>query len=176
LTVYTPTHRRPKLLANCCASVQAQTNEVQHLIVRDEVGIGIKGVFADIPNHASEVKGEYVLVLSDDNELVGEDFAEELRDFALKHDWPKVIVFKLDLVGRLLPNGSSWGREPQIGYIDLSSFVVRRDVWVRHAGDWGKRYEGDYDFIRRLWDEYEFAWWDRLGVRALQIGRGRPEG
>lgn len=173
LTVYTPTFRRPRLLDECRASVEAQTLPVQHLVIRDEVGIGIEGVFADIPNHVGEIEGEYVFFLQDDNVFADERVVAELREHVEGTEWPDVVIFKLLHVDRVLPD--FWGLEPQLGHIDLSNFVVRRNVWVEHRHSWGRRYEGDFDFIRALWEECDFAWWDRLAVTAAQIGRGLPE-
>ena len=76
LSVYTPTFRRPTLLAQCRASVLSQTEPVQHVIVHDDVGIGIDG---DAPATSrttpQKCTGEYVMVLSDDNVLLDEHFA-----------------------------------------------------------------------------------------------------
>lgn len=179
LTIYTPTYRRPRLLAMCEASVAAQTEPVEHVIVHDEIGIGIDGVYAAMPEHAHLAHGRYVMVLSDDNVLADQHFARDLRRL-LEHEpltdgarWP-VVVFKGQIGETLQP--LAWGREPELERIDLSCFAVEREVWQRHADAWGHRYEGDFDFIHRLWTlEYRFLWWDRLAFRALQISRGAPE-
>jgi len=174
--VYTPTFRRPRQLAICEASVESQSLTVQHLIVRDEVGIGIDGMYAAVAGHVGEVEGEYVLILNDDNVFADDEFVADLEDEVDFADEPQVVVYRIDHVGRELPDEEHWGREPECGFIDCANFAVRRDVWVRHAGDWGRRYEGDFDFIHRLWREkYSFHWWDRLGVVVPQVGRGRPE-
>ena len=59
MSVYTPTFRRPAALAHCVASIQAQTIACQHVIIPDEVGIGIDGVYADVVNHADKVAEKY---------------------------------------------------------------------------------------------------------------------
>jgi len=41
LSVYTPTYKRPQALARCKASVAAQTIPTEHVIIVDEIGIGI---------------------------------------------------------------------------------------------------------------------------------------
>lgn len=174
LSVFTPTYKRPTLLAQCRASVAAQTEPVEHIIVPDEIGIGIDGVYAAMPDHAHLVHGDYVMVLSDDNVLIDHLFAAELRErLAIEKNAP-VVVFRGDIQGCIQP--VVWNAEPEITRIDLSCFAVRRDIWVKHAGQWGHRYEGDFDFIHALWDfGYRFVWWDRLAFRALQISRGAPE-
>lgn len=174
LSVYTPTHARPLLLAECEASVQMQSVPVEHVIVHDREGIGIAGVYAAMPRHADRVTGEYVMVLSDDNVLADEEFAEDLEWRANEMDRPDVIVFRGQIEGSLQP--LVWMAEPVITRIDLSCFAVKRNVWQLNADQWGHRYEGDFDFIHHLWDAgYRFDWWDHLGFRALQIGRGAPE-
>ncbi len=174
LSVYTPTYRRPGLLSLCSASVGFQSEPVEHVIVRDEVGIGIDGVYAAMPEHAHRATGQYVMVLSDDNILIDPEFAADLRRQTILAHWPDVIVFKGQIGGSIQP--LSWGGEPEINKIDLSCFAVRRAVWYAHAGEWGHRYEGDFDFIHALWAHgYRFHWWDRVAFRALQIGRGQPE-
>lgn len=173
LSVYTPTFKRPRMLAQCKQSVWHQTRPVEHVIVPDDVGIGIDGMFADIRNHVDEVHGHYVMVLSDDNVLLDECVAEEMELACEGFDTPDVLVFKGEIVG-IMP--SLWEVEPVLGRIDLSCFAVKRDVWVQHCRDWGERYEGDFDFIHALWRAgRSFAWWDRVCFKALQISRGLPE-
>lgn len=173
LSVYTPTFRRPQALANCVASVKAQTITTEHVIIPDEVGIGIAGVYADVPNHAHKVHGTYVLFLSDDNYIIANDFAERLRDVIQREGYPDVVVFKNDICGCIQP--AHW-EAVDYGAIDLSCFVVAREIWQKHAGDWGRHYAGDFDFIRTLFDAgYRFYWWDSLEMRALRISNGVPE-
>jgi len=156
------------------ASVDAQSVPVQHVIVEDLEGIGIDGMYAAIPEHVDELAGEYVMILGDDDLLADRWVAEELEAqvFARR---PPVVMVKADHMGRLLPD--PWRGEPVCGSVGASCFVVRRDLWASHANDWGKRYEGDFDFIHALWEAYaeEFVWWDRVAVLVPQIGGGRPE-
>lgn len=174
LTVYTPTFRRPLMLAQCETSVQIQTAPVEHVIVQDEIGLGIDGMYGDIRNHLEKVSGEYVMVLSDDNVLVSEYFAGELEREVAAQSRPAVVVFK-GLIGSTV-QPASWGGEPRITQIDLSCFAVQREIWQAHAADWGERYEGDFDFIHALWRAgHTFHWWDRVVFRALQISHGEPE-
>lgn len=172
LTFYVPTYKRPKMLADCLASIQAQSDpDYEVVLIRDEVGIGIGGMYRDIRNHAEQVSGDYVFVLSDDNLVTDIDFVKGLKEQAA--DNPDVIVFKNE-IGRVLP--SIWGAAPVCGHIDLSCFAVKREVWQANASRWGECYEGDYYFIRALWDAgYIFKWWDKLVIKAQKIMRGLPE-
>ena len=175
LTIYTPTYKRPKALAVCKQSVLDQTRRsfIEHVIIPDEVGIGIDGVYRDVPNHLDKVNGDYVLFLSDDDYLCDPELAHKFYKLAID-DYPDVVIFKAEKAGRVLPD--IWNSKPKCGHIDLSNFIVRSDIWKAHADKWGQRYEGDYDFIRALWDMgYKFKWWDFLGVKAQRISRGKPE-
>lgn len=174
LTVYTPTYRRPNLLAMCRASVLAQTSPVEHVIIHDRQGLGVDGMFADIPNHTDKVHGAYVMVLSDDNVLTDPDFAADLERVTCANGKPDVVMFKGEIQGTVQP--AAWGGEPIETMVDLSCYAVKTEVWKQHSRDWGHRYEGDFDFIHRLWERgYRFLWWDKMVFRAQQISRGLPE-
>lgn len=174
------------MLERCQASVAAQVGcgEIQHVIVEDHVGIGIAGMFAAIEWNAGILDGEWVYVLQDDDELAGPWVVRELEKFltaeavttAVTTGACDVVMVKNRKRGNVYP--TFWRVGPELGYVDLGSYVVRREVFVRHAGDFGKRYAGDFDFIRRLWDAgYEFGWCDVLFAQeqVCEPGLGRPE-
>lgn len=175
MAVYTPTYRRPFLLELCKTSVENQSVPVYHMIVDDEIGLGIGGMYADIRNHAEFVEGEYVMVLSDDNILVDAHFAAELETLVWGLDEkPDVVVFKGQTGPTLQP--ASWGGEPVLTKIDLSCFAVRRDLWVEYSDRWGEHYAGDFDFIHALYEDgHLFAWWDRFVFQAIKISKGAAE-
>lgn len=176
LTIYTPTYKRPLALKVCVDSISNQTHPqlIEHVIIPDEIGIGIDGVYRDVPNHLDKVHGDYVLFLADDEALCDPNFARKLYDFVEDKEYPQVVIIKADKMGRVLPE--LWLQEPRMGYIDLSCFIVRSDVWKANADKWGQRYEGDFDFIHALWEQgYTFEWWNFLAVKSQRISRGQPE-
>lgn len=183
LTIYTPTYQRPTLLQQCIDSVQAQTAaaDIQHVIVHDDVGVGVAGMFAAIPvNVASmSINGRYVYILQDDDCLVDSLAVAELQAFAQREQYPEVIICKNKKRGNVYPTEHSWQKAPREGHIDLGSYVVRQDVFRRFANRFGERYAGDIDFIESVWREgYSFAWWPRLFAReqlANVPGLGRAE-
>lgn len=173
LTLYTPTYQRPQGLARCVASVQAQTDQdIEHLIIRDEVGLGVAGMFADIPNHP--VSGEYVYFLSDDDYLADPGVVAGLRQALRQQGDPDVLMCRSTIGQHIFPSAQCWGHVPLLGHVTLSNWIVRRAVW--EAVPYGEHYEGDFSFIRACWDRgLRFAWWDRFICHADGWGQGRPE-
>lgn len=175
LTIYTPTFRRPQQLARCVASVRAQSSDdMQHLILEDRVGIGVAGMFRDIPNHHHAIQGDYVYFLSDDDVLVDPDLVRDLPAFVADHDRPEVIMARATIGPYTFPLPQCWESPPVLAGVTLANWIVRRDVWA--AVPYGPRYEGDFDFIRACWEQgRRFAWWDRIICHAEGWGQGRPE-
>lgn len=176
LSIYTPTYKRPGLLQRNVDSVCAQTisEVIQHYIVRDEVGIGIGGMFAAIEENARHLTGDYVYVLQDDDVLAGPDVVAKLRAFVEAERRPPVVMVRNIKRGQIYP--TRWESQPALCAVDLGSYVVREDVFRAHAGDFGRRYEGDFDFIDAVWKaNWRFAWCNELFARAQALGLGRPE-
>lgn len=163
------------MLADCVASVEAQScPDWEQVIVRDEVGIGIGGMFGEIERHTDELHGEYVYVLQDDDVIVDSEFVGGLKRFADEQGMPDVVIVRSRKGPLDLP--MVWEAAPAMGMIDLANYVVRRDVFVRFAGCFGQRYAGDFDFIDAVWRSgARFAWCTRYASMAQQIGRGRSE-
>lgn len=173
LTIYTPTYKRPRKLERCKASVAMQREQdYQHLIIEDTVGLGVAGMFQDIPAHHAEIQGDYVYFLSDDDVLVDEGIVGELKQFVEDTGSPDVVMARVTIGTSMLPG--VWMSEPREGAVTLSNWIVKREVW--EAVPYGNRYEGDADFIIECWRrKYRFAWWDRYICHAEGWGRGQPE-
>lgn len=177
LSIYTPTYKRPTLLAACIQSVNDQTirGEIEHVIMVDEVGVGIAGMFAEIPNHLERLTGEYVYVLQDDDVLAGPDVVERLRAFVRVKRAPGVVIVRNRKRDSVYP--TYWGERPRRNHIDLGNYVIRQDVFAQHVTDFGQRYDGDFDFIDAVWQAgWPFGWCDLLFAEALGTGLGRQEG
>lgn len=150
LTFYTPTYRRPSGLARCLASVSGQTlaGRIQQIVIPDHVGVGIDGMYARVPDCALAVAGRYVHLLCDDDVLADETAVADVERFAQAHDYPAVILVLSQKNGSVWPVGQMW--PPVCGQIDLGCLIVRSDVWKAHCHEYGRRYEGDYDFAAAL--------------------------
>jgi hypothetical protein len=175
LTLYTPTYKRPQGLARNFASVAEQSivGEIEQIVIPDHIGHGIPGMFARVGDYAPAVHGQYVHLLGDDDVLAGARAVEEVRDFAKAKGDPDVIVVRAQKGGMLCPLGQAW--PPVLGGIDLGCLITRTDIWLEHCRDYGRRYEGDYDYARSLFVKGRRAvFFDFLFCMGGQ-GVGRPE-
>jgi hypothetical protein len=175
LTIYTPTYRRPISLQRCIMSVAAQSErDYQHLVIEDTVGLGVDGMFRDVPNHHAAIEGEYVYFLCDDDVLADSHVVRDMRAFIEANDRPDVVMAYATIGPLMFPYPQCWQAEPKEGFVTLANWAVRAEVW--RAVPYGNRYEGDYEFIAECWRRgYRFAWWDRLICRAPGWNRGAPE-
>lgn len=175
LTLFSYTYKRPLALSRCKQSVYSQTcQDLEHVIIEDKVGLGVGGMYKDLPRHVDVISGDWVFYLQDDDILAHEQVAENFVNYlGSLEEMPDVIMVRNEKGGRILP--TYWQRAPEMGFVDLGNFIVRADVFKANAHRFAHCYEGDYYFIRALWDMgYKFAWYDRL-FSICQISQGRPE-
>lgn len=175
ITFYTPTYKRPTYLTICRMSVQMQTcRSFQHMVIVDDTGIGVDGMFRDIRRHAKNIRGRYVYILSDDDKLLLPEGLEKVRAFAQANDNPPVIIVRNHKWGKTFP--LLWKHEPVHTKIDTGNFIIRADVFKENADRFGECYEGDYVFIKHLWDKgYPFAWFDYEFSEMQVGGKGMTE-
>jgi glycosyltransferase involved in cell wall biosynthesis len=184
LSIYTPTYKRPKGLAACMASIQAQTvaDQIQHLIVPDYAGVGlVEALYQWPPRYAASLIGDYVTFMADDDVLETPNVVEQLAQLAALHDQPDVLIVQSRKYGGGMDLGSlpyeQYG-PPVLGRIDLGSVVTRRDVWLQHVQDYARNggcYESDYEHVRAMWDAgCRFVYTGLPFVRG-GIGRGAAE-
>lgn len=150
---YTPTFRRPNALARNQESVGRQTaaDQVFQIVLPDHVGHGVAdGLYGRLPWIADALAiGQYINFLCDDDVLAADDVVAKVQAFAETHEYPAVIVTRVIKGGLTLP-ACDPEAEPVCGSVDLTSYLVRRDVWKTHVRDYGLRYEGDYDHALAL--------------------------
>jgi glycosyltransferase involved in cell wall biosynthesis len=177
LTIYTPAYRRPRGLIALMASIQAQTwaDRVQHVIAPDYAGVGLVTALFDWPaTYAASVRGEYVQIVCDDDALVSPTVVESLGLLAKAHNHPDVLIVQATKAQHGTLPYEDYG-PPVEGRIDLACVVTRRDVWFQHVHDYGKRYEGDYDHVRTMWDAGRRFVYTGLRMVDGKVSRGAPE-
>lgn len=146
VTFWTPTFRRPKQLAACIASLDAQTarDRIEQIIVPDFVGLGVaEGLYGRLPLYQDVFHGQYINFLCDDDIMATPTAVEEVEAWARAQNYPDVIVTQVVKNGLTLPLCSPTD-EPVCGQVDLTSYLVRADVWKQHVKDYGLIYEGDF--------------------------------
>lgn len=156
LTLYTNAFRRPMALARNFASVARQTEVqlVEQIVLPDHVGHGWCALFGRIPWYAPACRGEYVAFLNDDDSLASDNVVARLRAFVKDAGRPPVVLVRVRKGDLEFPRQDP-ALAPVEGLVDLGSYVLRRDVWLRHAADYGLRYQGDYDHAQVLWADPE---------------------
>jgi glycosyltransferase involved in cell wall biosynthesis len=183
LTIITRTYNRPDGLAQCCATVEAQTDQdFEHLIVRDTVGVGVaesNRLFLSV-----EPQGEYVMMLDDDDLLASPWFVSDLRAAARAYD-PDVIVFRMhNAEFGVLPDRFVWQQQPKHGHIGGSCLVVKRHVWdaciwaiATDGKGGGPVYHSDFIYLQEVWTyTRRIHWMDKIQVVVSKVSRGATEG
>jgi hypothetical protein len=177
LSLYTPLFRRPAAFAKNQESIGRQTaaHEVQQVVVPDHVGHGVaEGLYGRVAWYAPVMRGKYVNFLCDDDVLAADDVVAKLMAFAASRDFPAVIIAPV-IKGSVRLPACTPTSEPICGQVDLTSYIVRADVWRQHLDDYGRRYEGDYDHAKATWDAGHVpAYFDVLWAIG-GASNGRPE-
>lgn len=168
---------RPNMLAKNQASIEAQScTDWQQTLIHDEAGRGVGWAQANLSLVAPRLIGDYIWILDDDDECIRPSLVEELK--AIAESKPDVIMLKMDH-GPLgvLPDGGYWNRRPSYGHIGASGYVVKREVWQRHANIWlNGLYYTDFQFIDDIFNANPAVYWhDVIASRVQRISEGVPE-
>lgn len=179
LQVLTRCYRRPRMLWSNIRSLEAQTDpDWQQTFLLDGEGRGVGAAQAALANFAPYVTGEYILILDDDDRLIRPRLVQEVKAIASEHH-PNVIMVRMDhRNGRVLPDDSHWQREPQLSYIGMSAFIVKRSVWQRHAPVFGgAKYTSDFEFIDAVFasGDPDIYWHDVIASQVQRTSMGLPE-
>ena len=177
LSIVTRCYKRPTLLARNISSVQQQRDQdLEHIFIIDEIGIGVGAANQSLALNAHLINGEWVLILDDDDILVYDNYVHNLKVIVERYKADVVISKMRWHLGVEKPEKRWWKRPPVDGHIGSPCFAVRREVWLKHIHTFGTLRGGDFYFIRTLWDAgYRFHWWKEVTAEILQIGTGRPE-
>lgn len=200
LAILLRTHKRPKALRTCLASLnkQARKNLVVILISDcnednientafqyPELSILTKHVeplgYPACNLYFNQVKdlvtAEYVLFLDDDDIMVGETCSKELEDFAVKNNHPAVIMSRVHYPGRRVPQDEHWKKYPTIYHLSGTNFCIRNDIYKKH--DWPGVRSGDFYYIDTIFKNInwktEVCWFDRTIANITRTGAGTPE-
>lgn len=171
---------RAELFERCKQSVDAQAfHDFEHVILRDEIGVGVAE--AQKMLWKCSPRGEYVLVLDDDDYLSASDVLAKLYA-ALTVTRPCFAVVKvahgtLGEMPRVWSDGNTSGEGAALreGDITVSNVVVEHVQWYLHRGSFGARYAGDFDFISSLFAAHKPQWIDVSAVTVERMRNGAGE-
>ena len=184
LSIVTRCYKRPVGLRRNRLSVRLQTHrDYEQIFLVDEEGLGINAADARMAADAPPlIRGRYVYVLDDDDVLIDNQFVAWIHTVSCTHHGPDIIMVKSDngVLG-ILPSPAAWGKEPQPGQVSVLNYVVKAEIWKRHAPAFASHPgdAGDSMFITELFrHDYSVHWLDAIMAMTGPIsGRnhGRPE-
>jgi hypothetical protein len=179
LEILTRCFKRPIMLSHNQASLEQQTcaDWTQTLLV-DELGRGVGWSYQNMAAYADQLTGDYIWILDDDDVCTRRTLVYELTQIAQAHN-PDVIMVRMNHQERgILPDAQGWKVGPIPGLIGCSAYVVRREVFQRHAGAFlSAGYASDFDFIYEIFTDETLSifWHDVIASQVQWIGLGRPE-
>lgn len=163
---------RADLLKRCEDTVRAQTfRDVEHLILYDLKGVGVGQ--AQKMLHTASPRGEYVLVL-DDDDFLSDDTALECLHRQLSETLPDAAVVRVQH-GQLGIMPWRWGEMPECGQITVSNLVVSNGAWYLTRGNFGTHYAGDFDWIASVFAYYKPLWLNVDLVTVKRMRHGQAE-
>lgn len=180
LSIVTRCFKRPNALRVNIMSVARQTmDDWEQIFIVDDEGNGMLHANQSLYHNRHRVKGDYVLILDDDDCLAYDEFVADLKDIALDSG-PDIIMIKMDQILRILPDNAVWEKRPLFGHIGSCCFVVERKIWQDHIELFGQPHGGDYSFISALFakaesNEWNIYWFDKVCTRVRKVSYGKPE-
>jgi hypothetical protein len=183
LTLLTRCHPdRPKMLARCVASVEAQSDQdLQHLLLRPEIEPhDIIKVGPLIHYAASQITGDYVMQLPDDDRLASPNFVADLRA-VVAGGAVEVVIHRMEYGDSwICPPEPQWSRrQAVVGYIAGQNMIARADIYRAASGEWLRPvYEADFYYIQKaLSIAKAVVWWNYIGIESQgKIGNNQGRG
>ena len=169
--------KRPKLFKKCCNSVQMQKNkDFEHIIIKDEIGIGSLQANSLLYDNRKRITGDYVFILDDDNTLVSDDFAGDMKELVQKYN-PDIIFIRMLIEGILYPTPLVWkASELTNDHVDTSCVVIRNNLWQENIIHFISVQIGDFWFINTIFKtKPKIYWQDKIYCKAEKSSSGKPE-
>lgn len=153
--------------------VAQQDQDYERIRLEDPEGRGVG--YANRRLVEAKVRGDYVMVLDDDDLLLHNNAIGLMKKATQEN--PDLLIFKADHgpLG-ILPSPLVWGKRPIQGRIGSIDFITRNDVWLKHISAFGVDEAGDYAFLRAIWEtKPSVIWLDEVLAGVQRISRGAPE-
>ena len=178
LTILTRTFfGRPAGLVRCISSISASSGAevVQHILVAEESPSSCGQSLVNLRYAIPRIRGEYVMLLDDDDFVADGSFFLRLSEHVHANHKPPVVIVKMDMGDdRVLPE--QFGGEPVCGHIACSCYIVRKDIFVKYIESFRNSYDGDFWFIKDVWDGGEqFTYLPIVATRVGEVSHGKHE-
>jgi hypothetical protein len=183
LTVVTRCYKRKEKLGINQRSLSNQSDgDWDQVCIHDEVGIGLHKANGLFHEYRNLVKGEYVLLLDDDDKIIDHDFIKRLKERDEDIVWFPMQARKIHAP----PNdtfdyiGMNDDRQPKLGRIGGSCMVVKNHVYQRFIHLFDEPYNADFAFLKEIWKKkygYTKHYLGDTPVTAIQsgaAGKGLP--
>ena len=168
---------RPVGMQRLQESLRRQTSQdFEHVLMVDSERRGIEWTHANLWRMLPDLRGDYVMLLDDDDYLVDAEFVKDLAEIV--SDRPEVVIVKMDMSnGWHLPSDLEWNQRPKLARIAISSHISRRDVFAEHVRDFKPYYDGgDFEYIDHVWQcGHQFKWWNRIVAKVGRVSHGSQE-
>jgi len=182
ITIVTRTMKGREIrLKQMIDSLKSQTsNNYQHLILNDNIGLGMLEANKSFFNNKEKVKGDYIHLLDDDDFYCSSDFIKDISDIAYYNE-PDVIIFKMIIKIPNAPIGydfvfpKCWNKSPERAKIGGSCFVVSNRIYQKYIHHFGVYPMGDFNFINEVWKEpnLKVIWQDKIYCETGIVSRGK---
>ena len=175
MSFITRCYKRPKKLEQCIASINNQTDkDFEHIFIEDDVGMGLEWANKQLYEHRKRVKGEYVYICDDDDQVSDRNFVATIKKI-VKESAPDVIITKMLREGKEFPTSNVWNKDPIKKEIGTGCICVTNEVFQKHIETFGKPRFGDYYYIKDIFEgEYKTYWLDKIVMVGMK-GHGKSE-
>lgn len=155
--------------------------DFQHIILPDEERRGVEWANGMMTERDwTDIKGDYVMILDDDDILNGSDVITRLQSAAVKY-WkengthPDLFIVQMDHGPRgILPRDQFYregGLYPGRGQIGCSAVIPSRELFTQAIKDYKAAYDGDYYFVKSCLDNATAPMWLQfIASKVTQIG------
>ena len=165
------------MLANNRQSLGAQTSQdYEQIFIVDDVGYGVSWANKQFYRHRDGLKGDYILMLDDDDMLTRNDAIEQLK--AAAADGPELVMCRFECgPAGVVPTDEMWAAQwPKITHVGTPCFITRRDIWYDNIKHFGQPHAGDYHFLAAIWPNLNsIEWLDIVIGKVQRVSHGAPE-
>jgi len=169
--------KRPNGLARNQESLARQTcDDWQQTLLIDHKGRGVEWANWHVRQYAPFLEGDYIWILDDDDVCLCDTLVADLKRIVDEHN-PDVIMMRAKCHA-LLPEDKYWRKPPVLTHVSSSSFVLRREVFQKHAPAITPQLAMDYRLIHSVFDAgvHSVYWHDVVAMEAPRKGWGKADG